>query len=139
MIYTKAVGSLLLWTKLFYYVRMYKRTSYLVFSILNILVNLKSFLFIYVIIVLAFSDAFYTTSIYHETYLYTEGNKYYPNYLNCFIETMKYMMSIPGWLDNSQSVLAFLLFLLCTVVIFLMMLNLLIASVGSTFGEVQKT
>jgi hypothetical protein len=46
------------------------------------------------------------------------------------------MMAGSGDLDNTQTPLVFVLFFLASIVIYLCLLNLLIASVGAVFAEV---
>jgi len=49
------------------------------------------------------------------------------------------MLAGSGDLDVNATALAFIIHLACLVVIYLTMLNMLIASVGNSFSEVQDT
>jgi hypothetical protein len=64
-----------MWYKLLYYLRMFKATSYLVRSFIKILTDMFAFILMYVIATLAFSQAFYVVSAYHE-YLGVDENTY---------------------------------------------------------------
>lgn len=80
MFYLRAFGSLILMFKLLYYLRPYKSLSYLVRSIISILDNLKTFLFLYVISTIAFADAFFTASQYHQQYKLDDEKTYYASF-----------------------------------------------------------
>ena len=125
--------------KLTYYVRMYKPTSYLVRAAIKVISGMKTFVFIYLLACFAFSDAFYTTSEYHQKFFNDDEATYYGSWKEAFIATYYFMMAGTGDLDNTQTPLAFFLFFFASIVIYLCMLNLLIASVGKSFGEVQET
>lgn len=137
MYYVQAAASLALWLKLMYYVRMYKPTSYLVRAGIKVIGNLKTFMSIYLMACFAFTDAFYTASIYQEKSYFDAEKDYYQSWQAAFLETYKFMMAGSGLLDNTQTPLVFFLFFLASIVIYLCLLNLLIASVGAVFGEVK--
>lgn len=119
--------------KLTYYVRMYKPTSYLIRAAIKVISGMKTFMFVYLIACFAFSDAFYTASEYHKKFFYDEEGSYYGSWKEAFISTYYFMMAGTGELNNTQTPLAFFLFFFASIVIYLCMLNLLIASVGSIF------
>ncbi len=139
MFYFRAFGSLVLMAKLLYYLRPYKSLSYLVRAILSILYNLKTFFFLYVISTIAFADAFYTASQYHQKYRYDEEKTYYKSFIEAFLNTYYFMMASMGELDNTETVLVFTVYILCSVFIYICLLNLLIASVASVYGKIEQT
>ena len=99
--------------------------------------RLAPFLFVFYISSFAFGDAFYTASKYHQKYKYDpEGETYYANYVDAFMASYNYMLAGTGTLDNSKSVLAFVLYQLAAIFIYLVLLNILIAFVCTTFEEV---
>jgi len=59
----RAFASLLLWLKFLYYLRIWKTTGYLVRMLTEVINEMKIFLLVLAIIVVAFSDAFYTLAV----------------------------------------------------------------------------
>jgi hypothetical protein len=133
-----------MWYKLLYYLRMFSNISYLVRTFITILKDMVAFIFMYVVACFAFSQAFYVISNYHEFYNLTpdvegEDSQYYPNYLASFTHLWQTMLGNAGAVDVNATPIAFIVHLIALVVIFLTMLNMLIASVGSSFGDVVST
>lgn len=126
-----------MWYKLLYYLRMFKATSYLVRSFIKILKDMFAFILMYIVATFAFSQAFYVVSAYHEYLEIDEG--YYQSYQHAFTAVMQTMLAGSGDLDVNATALAFIIHCACLLVIYLTMLNMLIASVASSFEEVQST
>jgi nucleoside permease NupC len=49
------------------------------------------------------------------------------------------MMASMGDLDNSETVLVFAIFILCSVFVYICLLNVLIASVASVYSKIEET
>ena len=72
-------------------------------------------------------------------YSYDKEGTYYESYRSSFINSYTFMMANPGELDFKASYLALIVFFAASVFIYLVLMNLLIARVGTTFGEVMGT
>lgn len=72
-------------------------------------------------------------------YSYDAKGIYYESFRSSFINSYKYMMASTGDLDFQASYLALIVFFAASVFIYLVLMNLLIARVGTTFGEVMGT
>ena len=95
-----------------------------------------SFFFLYVTACFCFADAFHTASEYQRDYDLEATNKtvFYDSYRLSFINSYTYMMASKGDLDISYSYLSMIVFITASVFIYLVLMNLLIARVGNTFG-----
>jgi hypothetical protein len=139
MYYCQAASSLLLWIKLFYYAKIFPETSYLVRAIISIAWECKVFFFMYLIAALAFADAFRSASEYQKTLDHKDDAIFYDRYIDGFVGAYLYMMASTGDINKTGDVLTFVIFIMCSVFMYLMMLNLLIASVGKTFAKISET
>jgi hypothetical protein len=135
-----------MWYKLLYYLRMFRSTSYLVRSFITILGEMGSFILMYIIAVTAFSQAFYVVSNYHEKLIPGtletpdgEDPKYYESYWHSWTAIWQTMLANVGAVDLNASPLAFIIHLLCLAIVYLTMLNILIASIGSSYETVSET
>ena len=130
-----------MWYKLLYYLRMFRATSYIVRSFIKTVHDMFSFLFMYMIAVLAFSQAFYVVSNYHETYIEgtSDNEEYYKDYLQSWTAGWQLMLANPGDLRVTASPLSMIIHVALLAVIFLSLLNMLIAKVCSSYQEVEDT
>jgi hypothetical protein len=55
-----SAGQLLLWAKLFYYLRMLDSTNYLARMVVEVIKDMQVFLLLLFLMIIAFSDAFYS-------------------------------------------------------------------------------
>jgi hypothetical protein len=130
-----------MWYKLLYYLRMFRATSYIVRSFIKTVHDMFSFLFMYLIAVLAFSQAFYVVSNYHEKYIEgtSDGETYYTNYLHSWTASWQIMLASAGDLEVTASPLSMIIHVAFLTVIYLSLLNMLIARVCSSYQEVEDT
>jgi len=56
----QAIAALSMWLKFLYYLRIWKATGYLVRMITEVVAEMKTFLFVLLVIVIAYADAFYS-------------------------------------------------------------------------------
>jgi hypothetical protein len=131
----------LLWLKLFYFLRIFHSTAAFIRMITEILKDMGVFSFIYLMANLAFANAFFildggtsgviadddkiTGTVWWETFLYT------------------YMTGLgefnPDDFPNSKNqAMLWVFFVLCSILIQVVLLNLLIAIMGDTFDRVQE-
>ena len=129
MWYIQSLATLVMWFKLLYYLRMFRAAGYLVRSFINTVQNIFSFLTMYVIAVLTFSQTWFIISNYHETYITDTGYMIYQDYLHSWTAVWQVMYANLGDVDSNASFLAWMTHILGSLVIFLSMLNMLIASV----------
>jgi hypothetical protein len=122
-----------MWFKLLYYLRMFTNTGYLVRSIIKIIEDMGSFMLMYIIAIFAFSQAWYVVSNYHEKYIPDTGDQIYTNYWGSWTLTWQTMLAIAGEIDVNGSPLAFIIHISQILIIYLTMLNMLIASIGSSY------
>jgi len=129
MWYIQSLATLVMWFKLLYYLRIFRAAGYLVRSFINTVQNIFSFLTMYVIAVITFSQAWFIISNYHETYITDTEDMIYQDYLHSWTAVWQVMYANQGDVDSNASFLAWTTHILGSLVIFLSMLNMLIASV----------
>ena len=117
----QAVASLLMWLKIFYFLRIFRRTGFFVNMLIKVFFGIAIFLLLYILILCAFASSFYIMS--------TDGNGiiYQLNYT--------YLLGLGEfdmeWDDNYVTPkFAQFSFLIATLLILIVMLNLLIAIVS---------
>mmetsp|Transcript_19002 Transcript_19002/g.13799 ORF Transcript_19002/g.13799 Transcript_19002/m.13799 type:complete len:251 (+) Transcript_19002:4679-5431(+) len=127
-----------MWLKLMYFLRIFENTGYLVRMIIVVIVDMKSFLIVLMIGLVAFGDSFATIASGNEdigAYVFTSG---------LFDSILYVYLIILGGFDIADYdgainyVLAMTLFLLCTIFNMIVMLNLLIAIISESFAKVNS-
>ena len=108
-----------MWLKIFFFLRLFKQTGFFVHMLLKVFAESKNFLFMYALINMAFACAFY---------ICTDGEQF----------TMSTYMIGMGEYDTEYDGFEapgtlFVLFLLTTIMINIVMLNLLIAIVSEAY------
>jgi len=129
-----AISSLLMWFKVLSFMRMYNETGYIIRMLQQVAWDIRIFMFILLITLLAFADAMYTISRSND-----EGKEYFGSYLEALINA--YLLALGdfsyGSFDESgNSELSWTVFFFATMLNCVVMLNLLIAIVSETFAEV---
>lgn len=76
-----ALASFMLWLKFLYFLRLFKLTSYLIRVVTEIIYDIRIFLLIWVLEVLAFSDAFLTLSFGYSDESPFAGNTYTSSFI----------------------------------------------------------
>ena len=126
----QAVASLLMWLKIFYFLRIFRRTGFFVNMLIKVFFGIAIFLLLYILILCAFASSFYIMGkdghglIYHLNYSYLLG-------------LGEFDME---WDENYRTPMATqMTFLVATLLICIVMLNLLIAIVSSIYEEIINT
>jgi hypothetical protein len=127
--------ALMLWIKFLYFFRIFQSTGYLIRIITEVVIDMRHFLLILALTIIAFGDAMRSISTSEEP-----GNEFIPNYADSF--TYPYRMILGDFDPDSFGVVnrayMWILFILCTVFNMIIMLNLLIAIIGESFSRVNE-
>ena len=67
-----AIISLMLWVKLLFFMRLFRKTGYLVYSIVTVIKDMMTFLLIFCIVMIGFVFAFISLAL--ECNFYDKGN-----------------------------------------------------------------
>ena len=130
------ISVLVLWFRLFYLLRVFADTAYLISMIQAIILEMKYFVLALVIAILAFSNTFYILGRNAD-----DGNFTGDHLWDAFIYT--YKMGLGDFdtdnFDTSDETLLWILWFMNTLIILIILLNLVIAIMGDTFDRVQET
>ena len=132
-----AISVLMLYFKLFYFLRIFYSTAYLVRMIIEIMWDMKVFVGVLMIATAAFGNAFYIL----DRNSTEEENIIGKNFIDALIYS--YKMGLGDFdTDNfgtrDEEVL-WIFFILNSIIVLIVLLNLLIAIMGDTFDKVQET
>jgi hypothetical protein len=121
-VFLQAIQSILMWLKVCYYLRIWDSTNYLARMVAEVIKDMRSFLLIFLIVMLAFSEAFYfldnTTDPEHQ---------YIDTAFDAIMYTLRTsMMDVvdPEIAPNHSTVYHFFLYL-CVLINAIVMLNLI--------------
>ena len=134
----QATMSLMLWLKMLYFLRIFKTTGYLVRIIIEVIVDMRHFLFILLLTFIAFGDAIYNINTSNDSPFISGG------YIGSIVYI--YRMSLgdfmldesAGDIGNVATTYIWVLFLLCTIFNLIIMLNLLIAIISESFARINE-
>ena len=125
-----------MWLKLLYFMRIFKETGYYIRMIISVIYDMRYFLLILFIGMIAFSDAMLALSLANEE----EGDKFYKGFIDSVLRT--YLLILGDFNTNNlgsvAAVLVWILFLLCTIFNMIVMLNLLISIISESFANVNQ-
>ena len=130
----QATMSLMLWLKMLYFLRIFKTTGYLIRIIIEVVVDMRHFLFILLLTFVAFGDAMYNINTSNQSE-FIEGG-----YLGsiAFVYRMVLGDFDTGNFGSVAVPYMWILFLLCTVFNMIIMLNLLIAIISESFARINE-
>jgi hypothetical protein len=131
-----AISVLVLYFKLFYFLRIFFATAYLVRMIIEIIKDMQFFVGVLMIATIAFGNAFYILG------RNSEGeNLAGDNVIDAFI--FSYKMGLGDFITDGfgtrDEEILWIFFLLNSLIILIVLLNLVIAIMGDTFDRVQET
>jgi len=138
-IYVRSIGALtviVLYLKFFYFLRVFDNTAPLIRMIIQISFDIRYFIMVFFIAVIGFGNGLYILS---------ENNPPDTEFTKGFVDAILqvYRMALGDFnTDNFGSVnvwLVWCVFLVSTLLIMIILLNLLIAIMGDSFGRVQET
>lgn len=144
-----SVTLIILWIKMFYYLRAYESTSQLIRMIIEIVVSMKNFLSVFFIGIFGFAGGFFimqealvnvnTQSVEDQEKARFAGS----NMVMVFIYTYRlalgdYGLDSLGDFSNSiERYFMWAVFLIASLFLVVVLLNLLITIMGSTFSDVS--
>ena len=131
---SQVCAAIVLWTKFLYFLRSWKRTGALIRLLTEVIKDMLTFLFILLIAVLAFGDAFYSLSNSRP-----KEERFTTGYVHALITTYLIGLGEFELSDYGENNLARVLFTLCTIFNCVVMLNLLIAIISDTYAQVMAT
>ena len=131
------VAVLVLWFRLFYLLRVFKETAYLISMIQAIIIEMKYFVLALAIAIIAFANTFFILGRNSPDGANFSGNTIWDAFI------FSYRMGL-GDFDTSgfgttDEGLIWVLWFLNTLIILIILLNLVIAIMGDTFDRVQET
>ena len=132
------ISVLILYFKLFYFMRIFNSTAYLVRMIIEIVKDMKNFVWVLMIATMAFANAYY---ILGRNSSPDDGNLAGNVITDAFI--FSYQMGIGNFqTDGFNTVdreILWIFFMINTLLVFVVLLNLVISIMGDTFDRVQET
>lgn len=130
------VAVLLMWFRVFYLLRVFTQTAYLVGMITAIIVDMRYFVVALLLAILAFGNSYYILGRNSE-----EDNFTGDNIWEAFIFAFRTGFGDFNTDDfgTPDEVLIWIIFFINTIIIVIILLNLVIAIMGNTFERVQET
>jgi len=129
-----AIAAVIMWLKFLYFFRIFQATGYLIRMIIEVIIDMKSFLTVLVIIILAFALPFMVLAFANEN----EDDQFVGGFMSAFKYT--YLIGLGEWdaggFGSVNRFLVWVYFIGTTVCQFVVLMNLLIAIIGDTFGRV---
>lgn len=130
-----SLATFFMWFKLLYFLRIFSEFSYLIRLIVQVIFDMRHFLAVFFITIVAFGDSFYSLSL---------ANKPADYFVHGFWDSILFTYNmILGNYDTGEmgkvaqpAVLAF--FFACSIFNMIVMLNLLIAIISETFAQVNS-
>lgn len=138
----QATMSLILWLKFLYFLRIFKSTGYLIRIIIEVCVDMRHFLLIMFLTMVAFGDAMRSISTSNEDVLDESGNS--SQFVGSYVDSITYTYRmVLGDFDTGNFGLVavpyvWILFVLCTVFNMIIMLNLLVAIISESFARINE-
>ncbi|CDW71666.1 wd-40 repeat protein [Stylonychia lemnae] len=131
----QSIVTFFMWFKFLYFLRIYKRTGYLIRMIFEVISDMRYFFIVLLITIVAFGDSFLKIANANQD---TE-KRFTTGFIDSIIFTYKMILGdfeTDKFGDVAVS-LAMTLFLLCTIFNMIVMLNLLIAIISESFARVN--
>lgn len=135
-----ACACFVMWIKVFYWMRLYASFAYYVKLITQTLADVKLFLLLCLIIIFAFANFFFMLNI------GTDDNNramiHYTGYriLDSVIAIYQFSLGdfhYSGFIHSEYDFLLWMSFMLCTFLLIVVFMNMIIAIMGNTFGNVM--
>jgi hypothetical protein len=129
----QAVMSLLIWLKYLYFLRIFESTGYLIRIIIQVCIDMRFFIFLLFLTLIAFGEAIQSISD-------TTGEENYTGYMGGI--GYVYRMVLGDFSVDDFNLRAplfmWILFILCTVLVMIIMMNLLIAIISDSFATINS-
>lgn len=129
-----SIVTLFMWLKFLYFFRLFDSTSYLIRIIVTVIIDMQNFFIVLVSMTIGFGNAFLILSLGNP-----EGSQFTTGYINSILYV--YQMTL-GAFDTTAfgdvaPTLVWVLFLLVTVFVMIILLNLLIAIISDSYANVS--
>lgn len=131
----QAVGVFFMWLKFLYFFRIFESFGYLIRIIIVVIFDMRHFLVVLLITIIAFGDSFLTLSLGNQA----EDDRFVKSFSDAVIYTYRIVLGDfnVDEFGNVGTSLVYILFILCTVFNSVVMLNLLVAIISETFSAVK--
>ena len=141
-----ALGSFLLWVKLFYWMRLFKSTAYFITLITQVILDIRVFMGMLFIMFTAFASFFKVLNKNTPGYTDSERYHYVDNYIGqSAVDAMLAMylialgeFDLDGFSKGPNTIIVWVFFSLASFLILIVCMNMLIAIMTDTFNEVQR-
>ena len=133
-----AFVALVMWFKLFYLLRFSFRTAFFVRMNLEISKNMKTFVFVFFIAIGAFAHGFYLLSLNHAEGTENFVGKNFAYAFACSYKMGRGNFNTADFTQPKNEGTALTMWLLATLVMTVVLLNMLIAVMGDNFNRVQE-
>ena len=123
-----------MWFKFLYFLRIFEKTGYLIRMIIEVIIDMRYFFLVLLITVAAFGESFLRLSLAN-----VEDERFTTSFTDSMIFTYRMIL---GDFDTSAfgsvaTPAVMIIFLLCTIINMIVMLNLLIAIISDSYARVQ--
>lgn len=129
----KGVMSLFIWLKLLYFMRIFESTGYLIRIIIQVCIDMRHFLFVLLLTFIAFGESIQSISDEHSE----EGFTGYLGGIGYVYRMVLGDFSVDDF-EGFATLYLSLMFILCTVLNMIIMMNLLIAIISESFANINS-
>ena len=136
-LYLKTVTTFFMWTKALYFLRIFESFAYLIRMIVRVIIDMKVFLLVLLIVIMAFADSFYGIIRNNPEGSYFATFDFWDSFLFAFLLALG-DWSVPATFGTVLVPMMQILFMMSTLFNLIVMLNLLIAIISETFAEVNS-
>jgi hypothetical protein len=132
-----AISSFFIWLKFLYFMRMNRSTSKFISIIVAVIRDMKVFMLVFAIVIFSFSQSLYILSNNNDN-----ADKRFIDSMDASI-LFTYCIGLGSWeadnLGEKDVILVYTFFILATLFLCIIMLNLLIAVVSDTYAAVDSS
>lgn len=132
------IAVFIMWIRLFYLLRVFAYTSYLVNMIISIVWNMKYFMLAFLLSTVAFGNCFYILGRNTGEINFT-GDDVWQSFIYAYNFALGNLGGIETFANSTDEWLIWLVFIGMTIFTNIIMLNLLISIVTETFEKIQET
>ena len=133
-----ALASLFMWFKFLYFLRIFKETGYLIRMIVEVIKDMKIFFIVLIIVLSAFADAFLSLSNANPE----DGARFVgSNFFSSLLYTYRTSLGdfqVDDFNNSAEYMTVWILFLLSSILVLIVMLNLLIAIISESFAKINS-
>ncbi|CDW84531.1 wd-40 repeat protein [Stylonychia lemnae] len=131
-----SIACLLMWAKFLYFLRIFYSTGYLIRMLSNVVWDMKVFLLILFLVYFGFGEAFLRLSENSDP-----EASFIKNYAYCWVYAFRLSMgdtAADTFNDTIQPITLWIIWCICLLLTNIVMLNMLIAIIGESFGTVNS-